>query len=159
MKMHNEDGLVEHRGPRRKTLKAWEKTPATVLEEALERADVRSAVAVWFGLPPVASIGEVVKTAIDREILRETISYARKLAAAPTVAPTLAFPAFVATCAAFVLWASGQVPQVPSEAQAAGLRHLAHHAMAAGSDEPSPIRLKPTAAELRHWDSVRRWWE
>lgn len=89
MKTYNADGLVDHRGSRKivEHVEAREEAPkktlAETLEEAIARDDVRAAVAVSFGLPANASIGEVVKTAIDRDFLLNTIDHAQKLAASP----------------------------------------------------------------------------
>lgn len=153
MKTYNPDGLVEHRGPRAKR-SAPGKSLTTLLEEAVARDDVRSAVAVWLGLPATVTAGEVVKTAVDRDFLLNTIDYARKVSEQP---PVIAWPAFLATYALFTLWAGG-MPHVPTEDQARAFRHLTHQTLAAGPRETSPIRLKPTAVELRHRDAVRRWW-
>lgn len=145
----NDDGLVEHQGrPRRKSL-------ATLLEEAVASDDVRAAVASWLGLPAVACVGEVVKTAIDADRLLDTLDYARSIAGPASTTITIGgqsfitYGPFLVTCAAFALWASGQVPHVPTASEARSFRHLSNIAAAADRDEPSPIRTTLTADERR----------
>jgi len=161
MKIYNEDGLVNHRGPRQIAEPQEEpeqKDPVTLLEQAIARDDVRRAVAAAMLLPLDASIGEVVKTAIDRDEVLDKVFLAQAIADDRwNQAPAVAFPAFVASCAAFVLWAGG-MPHVATDAQGRAFRRDMHIAAAADQDETSPIRLKPTATELRHREAVRRWW-
>ena len=169
-KIYNHDGLVDHRPTRRKPQP--EKTPVQLLEDAIADPARRAVVAQALGLVRDASVGYVMAEAIRRDVVAEATTHAKapewdgtKLDGEPLQArdyhqpPVVAWPAFLATCAAFAFWAAGQVPHVPTEPQARVFRHLAHQAVAAGPGEASPINLKPTEAELRHRDAVRRWWE
>lgn len=172
MKTYNTDGLVEHRAIRRKpqTETETEKAPVQLLEEAINDSASRAVVAQALGLVHDASFGHVMAEAIRRDVVAEATIHAKaptwdgtKLDGEPLQArdyhqpPVVAWPAFLATCALFALWPAGQVPHAPSEDQARAFRHLAHQTVAAGARETSPLRLKPTAAELRNRKAVRDW--